>query len=1238
MSIFRESFQKDIKVSLEKRQEAMTKRSTTDIQYLNSRNSWIRMCSSVDVNNDGGKLASQYVLQGGTLQSGSFALKSGIGTSANNAYSTTTPSNTPHRLGIRPMPGITNVEVKSKSAYGSLREATVSFQCWDVKQLEDLELLYMRPGYTVLVEWGWTPYLDKNGSYQPTFTDFYSNNILNATIKDRTKIFQDLYDNCTKYGGNYDAIFGYVKNYQWSAREDGGYDCQTTIISTGEVIESIKVNYVRGDLKSLKMYDTGSIGFGFLDELFNSQGNTKSTQFAEHYQKNVLAGIWAELNYKLKDPNAPLSTSGSQILSKKNVILDLPGLTNYGNFDTFIQPGSKLKTYITLEAAFDIINKYVLVKSLNDQEPLVKLTTKTETYSGNSAQDLLCVAHPIQISVDPTVCMIKNDLWINTIANAVSGAVAPVSNILDTQADTIIREIDLASVNQANPKASPPDTNINALSEAGGEVDGASFLAAVAKVTAGGAPLFELINKKIQAGIVGQNRQYNNGLAGWIDAEFTQGSGTTQGAGQSYGNTPEVAAANNGSITATGIFDDYFTSIWYVYKIAQEIKKIPGYTISINLTNTGTSTTTTLESILGSATPQNRYELYALTKTATTPLAQVVVNPNNSRSLTFKSNYKFTSISISAPAASAAAATALVLNAGDATNIIKSLNTLDQQFFLNGDSKTELGVIGNIYVSLDFLYRQSLNVSLEASDTKEKNEINLYSYVKGIMSGIQVAIGNLNNFEIHVEPVDNKARVIDINYTNNGKVDYNKLFKLEVQNLNSVVRNYTLQSQIFPNQSSIIAIGSQVKAGQSGIQNKTLTGFNTGLIDRIVGDKVDPFNDSGNSYTEETLATGLAGIIVLYASLGVPIDPNTTNNLNIGEYISRAKNALRDLIVYFQQIYNSPGSNRNILPFKFSFEMDGVGGLVIGSLFRIDEEILPKGYQGKTAGVQLAQTITTIAHSISNNDWTTKIDALNLILDRKDSTFDFSKLPALIIQAAQVIINSGGIVGGGGNNNPSEVCYGASTDTVNTVYPKSVKFGGNAAVLVLPTTSPTISISKNSLNVVAYKETIVTPAEYVAAVERVIEKLAAGATPANKKKILISAYAISRSEQGGPNGGFRGFNNNISGIESDGFKVFTATDVNGKVEATEGGTNLKKYYYSFSSLDAGLVPLISTIMNRNMFATGNSAGEWAWRWYRDWNGFGARTKKDYVSDCDVVNSVITNYNFAANIIPSLTRY
>jgi len=1078
MSIFRDTFQKDIKLSLENRQVAMTRRNTTDIQYLNSRNSWIRMCSSVDVNNDGGKLASQYVLQGGTLQSGSFALKSGIGTSANNAYSTITPSNTPHRLGIRPMPGITNVEVKSKSAYGSLREATVSFQCWDVRQLEDLELLYMRPGYTVLVEWGWTPYLDKNGSYQPTFTDFYSNNIINGTIKDRTKIFQDLYDKCTKYGGNYDAIFGYVKNYQWSAREDGGYDCQTTIISTGEVIESIKVNYVRGDLKSLKMYDTGSVGAGFLDELFSSQGNTKSTTFAEHYQKNVLAGIWAELNYKLKVDLSGnnFSAIGKPILDKKWTVVSLPGLINYGNFDTFIQPGSRAKAYITLEAAFDVINKYVLVQSANDNEPLVKLTTKTEIYSGNGAQDLLCVAHPIQISVDPTVCMIKNDLWANTIANTVSGAVAPTAATITTLSDQIAEKLINSSIGDG--------VNMTDFIAAVGQINDPILYVAVNQIFIDGK--YNNTSKSYPSGW-----QYSNGFQGLLEDQFITNKSSLKGG--VFGFFTPYTEQKPGSIQILP-FSDNMYALWWLYRIQKSLLPSSGITMSINLTGTSGVPNTTFDNVL--AFPSNA----GVTLDTTTFNPKELFKLKNSDSTSFSKEfgivpfaehglnvYSVSGINITTPSTSTTTAVALTLNAGDATNIIKSLNTLDQQFFLNGDSKTELGVIGNIYVSLDFLYRQSLNTNLEASDTKEKNEINLYSYIKGIMSGIQVAIGNLNNFEVHVDPVDNKARAIDVNYTNDGKVDYNKLFKLEVQNLNSVVRNYTLQSQIFPNQSSIIAIGSQVKAGQSGIQNKTLTGFNTGLTDRIVGNKVDPF---GNTYTEETLATGLAGIIVLYASLGVPIDPNTTNNVNIGEYISRAKNALRDLIVYFQQIYASPGSNRNILPFKFSFEMDGVGGLIIGSLFKIDEEILPKGYQGKTAGVQLAQTVTTIAHSISNSDWTTKIDALNLILDRKDSTFDFSKLPALIIQAAQVIINSGlgsGLQPGGG---------GACGDVTNRT--------GKWASLVY---EPYAQTSVNEADVITYLK---------------------GATDVSVRRAAYVIFVIESAH------GVKGVNNNYIGLQTDG--------------------------------------------------------------------------------------------------------
>jgi hypothetical protein len=234
MSIFKSTFRESVANQIRVRQKAIADRNPTNIQYFNSRNTWVRMTSSVNVGNDKGDLARKYVLQGGTLTNIGklgYIPKSGIGNNASNAYSTVSPGGKPHDLGIRPMPGITGVEVMSKSAYGSLRTATVSFVAWDIKQLEDLELLYMRPGYTVLLEWGWAPYLDEKGGFSSAVSH---TDIINATPS-QEQIYKDLFGKSAN--GNYDATYGAIQNYSWKARPDGGYDCTTTIITIGEIIE-----------------------------------------------------------------------------------------------------------------------------------------------------------------------------------------------------------------------------------------------------------------------------------------------------------------------------------------------------------------------------------------------------------------------------------------------------------------------------------------------------------------------------------------------------------------------------------------------------------------------------------------------------------------------------------------------------------------------------------------------------------------------------------------------------------------------------------------------------------------------------------------------------------------------------------------------------------------------------------------------------------------------------------------
>lgn len=139
--------------------------------------------------------------------------------------------------GIVPMPGITNATIRTKTAYGSLREAKVEFVVHNKRQLEVMELLYMRPGFPILIEWGWSMYIGNDGkkeTYFPQIPDFWKEGSKTHLIN--SKILK----NKALTSGNYDGFLGMCKNFEFQARKDGGFNCSTEIIGQGEIIESLK--------------------------------------------------------------------------------------------------------------------------------------------------------------------------------------------------------------------------------------------------------------------------------------------------------------------------------------------------------------------------------------------------------------------------------------------------------------------------------------------------------------------------------------------------------------------------------------------------------------------------------------------------------------------------------------------------------------------------------------------------------------------------------------------------------------------------------------------------------------------------------------------------------------------------------------------------------------------------------------------------------------------------------------
>lgn len=858
MSIFKDSFTPSISASLDIRQKAMLKRDAKSIQYLNSRNAWVRMTSSVNVNGTS-DLANEYVLLGGIINKNGTP-KAGIG-DWTKAYSNTSAEGNSYRLGIRPMPGITGVDVKSKGAYGSLREVQVNFQCWDIKQLEDLELLYMRPGYTILIEWGWAPFLNNEGNIEYN-VNFYDDVLKGKATKEQ--VWKDIY-NKANTNGNYDAMFGYIKNYSWSARPDGGYDCQTSIISIGEIIESLKVNYSPFD-NNRDIINKGiflpAIGKNPSQYITASNGivNDIPPEVVNNFINNNITGVY----------------------------------TNYATYQALeVNKNELTKTYYTKNILCGIfyelyqIGRYTTGKTNENttQDEGVHLTLEDPNKPG-SYYDLF-----------------HKTININSEAEKVTG-----DNVIGKSDEQVY--IRLGSlIDLLNNHVSLKDTNSN-------------------------ISLCELSVKE---------REYDKKS---IPTVATIGAGATVG-------------ATGGAKTGTEDQDNYLKALSHPLEISVD----PRICLIKN------------------------------------PLYIRGFNINTSNAPTDNKNINVEDINKA--------------NKEAATNL-SFLDNIKYSYFVD-NKETKLGIIANIYVNLNFLYNLASDNAIESQDKKEKNEISLYDFLKNMTSQISPCLGNINNFDIFVDPIDNKARIIDINYVDSTKQNdaYINAFQLEIQNLKSTVRTYKLESQIFPDQSTTVAIGAQVQGGPLGTNVNTLIDFNKNITDRILANKATPTSFPPSQATTIAAQIGAEGGLpksnasspenILLQNFSIlstfllDLKHNTEDNDADfdADKADSYKGALRDIMGYFQSIEKSDQTNRAIIPTKLSIEMDGIGGLIIGHLFRIPDDLLPRGYKGLNGvGSRLGYLITGIGHSIQNNDWITKIDAQTIILDEPQGgiAIDYSNI------------------------------------------------------------------------------------------------------------------------------------------------------------------------------------------------------------------------------------------------------
>lgn len=395
-------------------------RTDTDLNYLSNQSSWIKLASSVFIE-EGGKarlndilanstdvdkyrgmeLAKNAVLFNGlsSLQGKTYTQRAGLVKNSTKLWDTKAAYGLGGSdFGLQPMPGIIGAEVRCLNR-GSIKKASINIRAYNKFQFEIIELLYLRLGYTMMLEFGNQKYLD-GGIISEVGNTFIEKTYFKEGVNGLTQLeaLREIENLRADYNGNYDGFFGKVVNFDWNFEEDGSYSIRIDLITLGDVIESLQAN------PPITSYFPENLDTKEKTKLIEKNESLKDSPILNNSANDVLStfmytslfdeDLWKKSRGGENDRYANyfnLSKEADQVSQDKRKNYPTKILAKYSYYITFEELLKQVKTYLI---------PYIKAKNTKREEQL-SIDNSPSTYINY---------FPNQISLDPRVCLIKPSL------------------------------------------------------------------------------------------------------------------------------------------------------------------------------------------------------------------------------------------------------------------------------------------------------------------------------------------------------------------------------------------------------------------------------------------------------------------------------------------------------------------------------------------------------------------------------------------------------------------------------------------------------------------------------------------------------------------------------------------------------------------------------------------------------------------------------------------------------------
>lgn len=884
--------------------------------FFNRKTPFIRLTSGIDVDGSAAS-ANEHVLSNG-LQSSKHGFFNGYQTGGGH-----NSIGSKEDFGLRPEAGIIGMTLNTHNRYGSLRTATVQFEVHTLEQLDKYEELFMRPGYSALLEWGHSIYLSNDegdkGVYEiPDLlsTSFLEGNIATSQLRDtdaannerKQTIYKAIARLREKYGYSYDGMYGLIKNFSWTLRRDGGYSCTVDVVSIGTVIESLAIDSGVTSVDFRKYSDLEPLD---APEEFPVEDEEAETVISPEEQL-FLDAVYEMVSEAMKQKKA-----------------------GAGLFLHTREAG----TGLSLSKAVSAVKPF---QEYEDPSPEIVKTLKFFTRDENGKLQFTSTEETERASSDYA--------YYETYVKAPSGLIVRSgpreknSNIaLDYKKDPAYNIYNGSSIflNFKNADNRVTQVTYKLVLDEANEPRQLTYM----DWDSGAAPIEKLIWE-----FTYRFEYVEDTLLEFTDTE-----------GKFY--IPEDLPVINSTFEDfLRDFLPYFTSQIHLilYLIERQIdrridknvdepeKTVVYQEIPYDVKNMDYSPyidsdyrVTAIRRILGKNTTNKFYHYIQLGTlldilntfipvSGTEPLFQFHTYKNEPHS------YK------------------------TLENIHASVQ-LDKFILPDSYASSDIkrGDILDIFVELDYI-RGILGKNLRTGELKS------YDLVTEILENLTTATGKINEFSLQYDEDNFTFHVVDRKLVGDAQVDH---LALNLIGRDTILRNITMNSKLSPDISTQIAIAAQSDPSSGGIEGTLFERFNKNLKDRYIVEKKLPRDlEKISSTKEEKRKQLLSKLATAFNFL--------RHAYGEAEYINQQVDlpdvTSQYVVLCSEEKTLEPEERRygGILPFELALELDGISGLQVMDGFRINQAILPQSYVGDG---NFGFLITGLTHRVDLSGWVVEI-------------------------------------------------------------------------------------------------------------------------------------------------------------------------------------------------------------------------------------------------------------------------